>query len=64
MTQHYTRNTTAVMAFCQTCGTNTMHRVDDRRIGPCLGDHVTGMSEKQRKQKEKRESDEDQGVLF
>jgi ribosomal protein L44E len=64
MTQHYQRNTTEVMAFCPTCGRNTMHRVDSGRRGPCLEDHRQGMSVKQQKQKEKQEADKDQGKLF
>jgi hypothetical protein len=34
--QHYTRNTVSAQAWCPKCGKQTMHRVDDRRIGPCL----------------------------
>ena len=49
MTQHYTRNTTEVMAYCPTCNRKTMHRVDDRRIGPCLEHEAQGMSKKQEK---------------
>ena len=47
MTQHYTRNTVQVMAWCSTCGRNTMHAVHDRRLGSCLEPHRTGMSKKQ-----------------
>ena len=36
MAQHYTRNTVSAQAYCPKCGKQTMHRVDDRRIGPCL----------------------------
>lgn len=36
MSQHYTRNTVSVAAWCPKCKKNTQHRVDDRRIGPCL----------------------------
>lgn len=47
MTQHYQRNVTAIMRYCPTCGTETMHRVSDRRVGSCLNSHVTGLSKKQ-----------------
>ncbi len=36
MAQHFTRNTVSAQAYCPKCGKQTMHRVDDRRIGPCL----------------------------
>jgi hypothetical protein len=36
MTQHYTRNTLSVAAWCPKCRKETQHRVDDRRRGPCL----------------------------
>lgn len=35
MAQHFTRNTVAAQAWCPKCAKQTMHRVDDRRIGPC-----------------------------
>ena len=36
MSQHYTRNTVSAAAWCSRCRKQTQHRVDDRRIGPCL----------------------------
>jgi hypothetical protein len=36
MAQHFTRNTVSASAYCAKCATTTQHRVDDRRIGPCL----------------------------
>ncbi len=36
MPQHYTRNTVSAEAWCLKCNRRTQHRVDDRRIGPCL----------------------------
>ena len=36
MAQHFTRSTVSASAWCTKCQRNTQHRVDDRRIGPCL----------------------------
>jgi len=36
MTQHYTRNTVEVEAWCKKCSTFTMHRIDGVKLGPCL----------------------------
>ena len=36
MSQHYTRNTVSAAAWCTKCGKETQHRIDDRRVGPCL----------------------------
>ena len=47
MTQHYQRNTVGIFKYCPTCGRKTLHRVDDRRVGSCTEEHVSGMSKKQ-----------------
>ena len=36
MTEHYTRNTVQISAWCAKCRRETMHRVDSGRKGPCL----------------------------
>jgi ribosomal protein L44E len=36
MTQHFTRSTVSASHWCSKCQKHTQHRVDDRRIGPCL----------------------------
>lgn len=36
MTQHYPSNTISVVTWCRKCWANTPHRIDDRRVGPCL----------------------------
>ena len=36
MTEHYTRNTVSVSAWCAKCAKKTQHRVDGVRKGPCL----------------------------
>jgi hypothetical protein len=34
--QHYTQNTVSAAAWCNKCKRQTQHRVDVRRLGPCL----------------------------
>lgn len=36
MRKHFPRNTLSVTAWCNRCAAHTPHRVDDRRVGPCL----------------------------
>ncbi len=36
MTQHFTRNTVSAAHWCGKCQKSTQHRIDDRRVGPCL----------------------------
>ena len=36
MTQHFTRNTVSAAHWCSKCQKSTQHRIDDRRVGPCL----------------------------
>jgi hypothetical protein len=36
MSQHFTRRTVSAAAYCNKCGKQTQHRIDDRRLGPCL----------------------------
>ena len=36
MTQHFTRATIAADGWCKRCWRMTPHRIDDRRLGPCL----------------------------
>ena len=45
MTEHYTRNTESVTAWCNKCQRVTEHRVDGGRKGPCL-QHETPVQEK------------------
>lgn len=39
MSQHYTRNTSGVLKYCNRCGKNTMHKVSGKRIGLCENNH-------------------------
>ena len=36
MTQHFTRNTVSASHWCGKCQKQTQHRIDDKRLGPCL----------------------------
>ena len=33
--KHETKNTVAILKWCNTCGKMTMHGVSDRRVGLC-----------------------------
>jgi len=55
MSHHETRNTTAVLKWCSTCGKNTLHQVSDRRQGTCLNAHASGMSKDQERRNKKQE---------
>jgi hypothetical protein len=61
MAQHFTRNTVSADAWCAKCQRNTQHRIDDRRIGPCL--ECIDRLEKQYNEAPKVEP-EKQGDLF
>lgn len=39
MAHHYTKNTTGITRYCNTCRRNTQHYVWDGRLGPCKEDH-------------------------
>ncbi len=66
MSHHETRNTTAVLAWCPTCGKQTLHQVSDRRRGTCLNPHVAGLSKAQerREKTEKKKEEEAQNLTF
>jgi hypothetical protein len=34
--EHFTKNTISANFWCNKCAKPTLHRVDDRRRGPCL----------------------------
>ena len=63
MTQHYTKNTTAVMAYCNTCNRKTRHRVSDGRQGTCL-EHEAKLSTAQEKARKKRKEEEKNPRMF
>ena len=58
--QHYTRDTVEVSVWCNVCHKETMHRVDDRRRGPCL----VCLKNLEKKAQEHRPEVPRQGKLF
>jgi hypothetical protein len=60
--EHYPKNTVRVTKFCKTCNRRTLHRVDDKRVGICIEQHVKGMSKAQEKRQNKIAADT--GSLF
>lgn len=36
MSEHYSKQTVSVSAFCAKCNKHTEHRVDKGRLGPCV----------------------------
>ena len=36
MSEHFTKNTLEITAYCARCAKQTQHRVDGGRKGPCL----------------------------
>jgi hypothetical protein len=55
MSEHYTKNVIADTKYCKKCQRNTLHRVDDGRIGPCIdpGHKVPEFSQDQIKRRKK-----------
>jgi hypothetical protein len=68
MGEHYTKNTLECTAWCAKCQKNTQHRVDDGRRGPCIDpDHpysADGLSDSQRRAKQKKEKEQQNPRLF
>jgi len=46
MAEHYTRNTTGVLKFCNTCNRMTMHKVSGKKVGLCTEDHHSKIKHK------------------
>jgi hypothetical protein len=62
--EHYPKNTVGVTKFCPTCNRMTIHRVDNKRVGICIEEHVKGMSKAQEKRQIKKVRDEQNPTLF
>jgi hypothetical protein len=64
MPEHYSRDTSAVLAYCSVCNRRTLRRVDDRRIGSCTEHEASKMTKAQEKRREKTEQEKEQPELF
>jgi hypothetical protein len=65
VTHHYPRNAISVVAWCRKCWANTPHRIDDRRVGPCLACiEKLNRAHDERQTQEVAASPEAQGELF
>lgn len=63
MTQHYTKNTTAVLVYCPTCNRRTRHRVSDGRQGLCM-EHEAKLSKAQERRRKEQEKEEKNPRMF
>ena len=66
---HETKNTLGTLAWCNTCGRQTMHSVSGKIRGPCQEHEAQGVdrdgySQKQIKAREKRAAEERNLKLF
>jgi hypothetical protein len=64
MSEHYTKNTLEVTAYCRKCQRNTQHRVDGGRLGPCLEHDAPQFTKKQEAQRRQSEKERRQPNLF
>ncbi len=52
MSQHYTKNTVEVAAFCRTCFKMTPHAVSDGRLTHCKNEHPRPVAEEKQEDKQ------------
>jgi ribosomal protein L44E len=64
MPEHYPRNTKLVMSWCNVCRGNTMHRVDEKRLGSCTEHQADQYSKDQLKRQAAQEQENQQPKLF
>jgi hypothetical protein len=57
MTEHYTRNTESVTAWCNQCARDTQHAVSDGRRGRCLEHAASEYSKKQLAERARRDEE-------
>lgn len=62
--QHYTRSTVSVSEWCKVCRSMTLHRVDDRRRGPCLDCLERQTREAALRREREKNPKSEQGRLF
>lgn len=64
MTEHYTRNTLEVTAWCNRCARQTQHRVDAGRQGPCLEHTAPELTQEQKRRRDREARARLQPPLF
>jgi hypothetical protein len=65
MTEHYTRNTESVTAWCNKCQRETRHIVSSGRRGHCLEHERSGKSKRQeREERKRREAEQNPPLEF
>lgn len=64
MTEHYTKNTESVTAWCNFCNRQTQHAVSNGRRGRCMEHQVMAQSKRQKKQREQNAAKQRQPRLF
>jgi hypothetical protein len=57
MAHHYTKNTESDTKWCNVCMNLTQHKVSDGRIGRCMEHEQPAESARQKKEREKRDSE-------
>jgi len=63
MTEHYSKQTVSVSAFCKKCQKHTEHRVDTGRLSACTRCEERLQIEHAYREQERRQAQR-QGVLF
>lgn len=63
MSEHYSKQTVSISAFCLKCNKTTEHRVDDGRKGPCMRCIEKRQIEHAYNEQERRK-ERAQGILF
>lgn len=64
MTEHNTRNTESVTAWCNACFRYTEHAVSDGRRGRCMEHQAPELSKKQQDNRQRLEKERRQPGLF
>lgn len=64
MSEHYTKNVTAILEWCSMCNRKTVHRVDSGKRGPCQEHSIDGASSAQLKRWEEIARKAEQPELF
>lgn len=46
MSEHFSRNTSGVMKWCNTCKRTTLHIVSGKKVGACMNNHVKALDKR------------------